>query len=366
MSPSLEEYALDFVRRGGYVSPCLPKTKIAQATPNGFKDRTRDPAQVHRWWTKNPYYNVACNAGGLFDVDTGCKSLEEVLAFAKKLGLPETLVVRSGRRDGNFGAQLHYAGDPGYTRSYDVDGVTGEVRSASRNSYGLAPGSIHDKSGERYEIVVDLPIATWPAGIALGRSRLRASALLGSADSETTAYRARQTFERLLLEARRAKRGNRNATAHAVTWYAARAFLADVFEVGFDESTPPLSKSEIGKLIKDAVQPHYTPDERDVTKMLGDSWRYGFSKGRLRLDVYWSEIDKFFSLYDSERAERLLDGNTEDFPTAIAARDHFLFLLSGFDEESRKRLLRYSRLDDAVAEEARNVLEIRRLLGEEI
>ena len=61
-----------------------------------------------------------------------------------------------------------------------------------------------------------------------------------------------------------------------------------------------------------------------------------------------------------------MDGNTEDFPTAIAARDHFLFLLSGFDEESRKRLLRYSRLDDAVAEEARNVLEIRRLLGEEI
>ena len=98
------------------------------------------------------YYNVACNAGGLFDVDTGCKSLEEVLAFAKKLGLPETPLSEAGAAMGisarSFTTRVILA-----TRDYTTwTGVTGEVRSASRNSNGLAPGSIHDKSGERYEI----------------------------------------------------------------------------------------------------------------------------------------------------------------------------------------------------------------------
>lgn len=349
----LLESALDFVRRGGFVCPCQPKTKIAQVTPHGFINRTRDMARVRQFWTKNPHFNIACNAGVIFDVDS-LNSLEAVLAFAKRIGLPDTLTVHSGRRDGHYGAQLHFTGQSVHNGPYERDGIRGEVRNLARNLYGLWAGSVHPDSGERYEIVVNVPIAAWPTSIELGKPRLRNSATSASDDLETTAYRAQQTFERLLREARHAKPGGRNFAAHAVTWFAARAFLAEVFEITLDESRPALSEREVKNLIGDAVRPLYH-GERNVDKMLNDSWRYGLAAGRLVLDVYWSDLDKIFNVvpFREEKVHRLLDGVASDFPTTTDARDYLLDLLdqAGLDADARKRVIRYSQLDEAAVAE---------------
>lgn len=346
------EYVLDALRRGLFVSACLPKTKVP-ATPHGFKDRTRNEGIARAMWAKWPDANIACNAGVVFDIDNQ-KTLEDALAFARKCGVPDTLGVHTGRRDGHYGLQLHFAGDTLRSGPYEINGVRGEIRGMARNLYGFWEGSIHPDSGEKYEIVVDLPVAPWPAGIVLGKPRLRASAANASDELETSAYRAQQTFERLLGEAKRAKQGGRNFAAHSLAWFAARAYLAEVFEITLDEYRPTLSKQELAQLIGDAVRPLYAPGERDVTKMLNDSWRYGIRAGRLRLDIYWSDLDRLFAVEDSYKVQRLLDGGVEDFPSAIAAHDYLVALLdqAGFDEESRKRVLKYSNLDEKVAAEA--------------
>jgi len=354
------EHVLDALSRGLFVSACLPKTKVP-ATPHGFKDRTRNEGIARAMWAKYPDANIACNAGVDLDIDKGISSIEEARNFAALLGLPPTLAVRTGREPG-FGAQFHFTGEAPRSGPFERNGVSGEVRSISSNLYGLWAGSVHP-SGKKYEIVVDLPIAAWPAGIELGKPRLRASAPLAS-EIETTAWSACRTFERLLDEASHAKQGNRNASAHSLTWFSARAFLAGVFEIGFDEFHPALSERELKKLIGDAVRPLYAAGERDVPKMLHDSWRYGIRAGRLRLDIYWGDLDRLFAIENSEKIHRLLDGVTTDFPSATAARDYLVALLdqAGFAEEDAKRVLRYSQIDEAVAAQILADLKIAEIL----
>jgi len=59
-----------YAKHGYYVFPCWPGTK-KPATENGLKDATTDLAQVRRWWTDNPRYNIGINCGlsGLLVVD---------------------------------------------------------------------------------------------------------------------------------------------------------------------------------------------------------------------------------------------------------------------------------------------------------
>jgi hypothetical protein len=155
------ENALDALRRGFWVHPCEPRTKAPakNIVRHGIKDATRDEAKVQYWWKINPDFNPAVNAGVVVDCDTGLTSLEQALEWAKAVGLPPTLTVRTGRRP-DFGVQFHYTGKAKKNGPYDSNGVEGEIRLQGM-LYGMAPGSIHP-SGERYEIVVNLPIAHWP------------------------------------------------------------------------------------------------------------------------------------------------------------------------------------------------------------
>lgn len=164
---TLLEYALDAHRRGWHVFPCQPRTKDKPATPHGCADATRDVEQIKHWWSKNPDYNPAVTGGVIVDCDTGLNSLQDVLTFAKLNGLPETLIVRTGRRS-SYGAQLHFTGQAPNGR-YEANGVAGEIR--CHHQYGMAPGAIHPDTGERYEIVIDRPFAPWPANCALNAKR---------------------------------------------------------------------------------------------------------------------------------------------------------------------------------------------------
>ncbi len=167
-SPSLLDSALAALARGFAVFPCHPRTK-KPAVPNGVKDATRDEARVRAWWARGPDCNPAVTGGVIVDCDRGLASADEALAFLASAGLPPTLAVRTGRRD-SFGVQFHFTGraDNGV---FELGGVGGEVRCA--NQYGMAPGSVHPISGERYEVLSDLPRAAFPAGSRLAGARKR-------------------------------------------------------------------------------------------------------------------------------------------------------------------------------------------------
>ena len=56
--------ALSYARRGWYVFPCHARSKVP-ATAHGFKDATRDEAQIAEWWAEDPAFNVAIATGEL-------------------------------------------------------------------------------------------------------------------------------------------------------------------------------------------------------------------------------------------------------------------------------------------------------------
>lgn len=345
------ENALVALHRGFQVFPCYPRTKkpAGEIVPNGVKQATTDERQVRIWWAYNPDYNPAVTGGVIVDCDSGLGGLHEALTFAKLNGLPNTLVVRTGRRT-SYGAQFHFAGTT-ENRPYTANGVTGEVR--CRNQYGMAPGAIHPDTGERYEIVIDLPRAPWPAAAILG-GRVRKFAPRDPGEEITTTTEgARETFVNLLYEARHAKAGFRNHSAHAVTWFAARAFLAGVFNA---------TSEEIGKQIFEAVNPHYRLGERDVSRMLRDSWRYGLAAGRLRLELYASDFVCLKKLSDDLRFQRSWDGDTSDFPCATDAKEYMRSVLEEAGCEEVERVLKASRINEAVANQLSVELKIAELL----
>jgi hypothetical protein len=165
------EHALWALRRGFRVFPLGMGSKKpnAFAVPNGVKQSTTDEAQVRRWWTKHPNGNVGIHGGVIVDCDTGIASLAEAQEWRAKVGLPATLAVRTGRRT-SYGIQFHYTGATA-TGPYELRGVSGEVRSG--NTYGLASGSIHPDTGQRYEVVIDLPRAAWPADCQLEKTKAK-------------------------------------------------------------------------------------------------------------------------------------------------------------------------------------------------
>ena len=68
--PNLGKAALWYARHGYHVFPLVPGTK-KPATTRGLYDATTDTAQIRRWWSENPRYNIGinCGASGLLVVD---------------------------------------------------------------------------------------------------------------------------------------------------------------------------------------------------------------------------------------------------------------------------------------------------------
>ncbi len=169
--------ALWALRHGFRVFPLEMGSKKpnGRLVPRGVKESTRDEGQVRRWWARAPYGNVGIHGGVIVDCDSGIHSLEQAEGWRERTGLPATLAVRTGRRT-SYGVQYHYGGQMP-SSPYELDGVTGEVRSG--NLYGLAPGSIHPDTGEPYQVVIDLPMADYPPGTELERAKSKIQKNLG-------------------------------------------------------------------------------------------------------------------------------------------------------------------------------------------
>lgn len=166
------DVALDCVRRGWYVFPCVPSTKrpLGGLVPNGVLDASNDAEQIRTWWRAKPDANVAiaCGPSGLtvVDCDHGNRIEADAREWVQRSGLPETYTVHTGRRinpkDGTpeYGVQLYYSEEMPSVGEFSLGGGTGQIKSLG--GYVMAAGSIHPDSGEVYELMTDAPIAPLP------------------------------------------------------------------------------------------------------------------------------------------------------------------------------------------------------------
>jgi Bifunctional DNA primase/polymerase, N-terminal len=259
------DHALDAVRHGFTVIPIKPGKKFPPILTGGISvSGSRDEAQVRKWWSQYPDANIACNAGVLVDVDEGINNVTEAQNIAKLWGLPPTFTVHTGGRP-EFGVHFHFTGTAPNQGPFVANGCRGEIRNLAGNYYGMAPGSIHPDSGERYEVLCDLPIAEYPQACRLAPARSK-----NEQYGPMTVEEIRSKMTYLFREAAYAAQGNRNDSAHRATYFAARGFAAGAFEQ---------SEDEIKRSILSAVNANYRPGERDVRKMLRDSWNRGLSHG---------------------------------------------------------------------------------------
>ena len=256
--------ALDALRRGFKIHPCKPKTKIP-ATIHGVYDQTRNEDQIRKWWTHNPDYNPAVNAGVVVDCDEGLKTLEEALTWAKNAGLPPTLVVRSGRRT-SFGAQFHFTGETDNKVYKRFLSVSGEIR--CKGEYGMGPGAIHPETGERYEIVVDLPIAPWPENSYLDNAAKENTEKLKANPKNTL-----KSGEKIMRSERQfwlvSQCGRlRNTGLHGDALQAALRALCDEYCESPEEKTDKMLKQ-----IRESGEHNYGVNAPDATELnKADAW----------------------------------------------------------------------------------------------
>ncbi|MHC4197262.1 MAG: bifunctional DNA primase/polymerase [Planctomycetota bacterium] len=160
---NLLQDALKYLKRGFSVIPIRPKGKKPLISWKAYQKRVPQERKVEEWWNKWPEANIGIVTGevsGLVVVDVdGEKGLET----AKRLGLPETPTVKTGK--GYHYYYLHPGNEDvrNFQAKMGVDGI--DLR--GDGGYAVAPPSVHP-SGETYQWVTPLgstPLTPLPESI---------------------------------------------------------------------------------------------------------------------------------------------------------------------------------------------------------
>lgn len=162
-APDLASAALDYAAQGLPVFPCNPATK-RPLTPNGFRDASRDPATITRWWSQSPRAMIGIPTGeasGFWALDVDDPEAFEAAAPT----LPATRKVMTGK-----GYHLHFANDPEVrnaqrhaARGWPFPELPGaEVR--GEGGYVIVPPSVHP-SGKAYTWVNNDTLVFAPANL---------------------------------------------------------------------------------------------------------------------------------------------------------------------------------------------------------
>lgn len=134
---------------------------------------SKDPEQIRAWWAQWPDANPAIggnlSGNAVMDNDHGLKSYEDFIAWRDRNGLPPTYTVHTGRRDGEYGVHMYYAGAMDDVQTWELDGCSGQIKSVG--GYVMGAGSIHPDSGEKYEVIDDSPLAPLPSIISNLKTR---------------------------------------------------------------------------------------------------------------------------------------------------------------------------------------------------
>jgi len=236
----LEQAALSLAAGGYSVHPLRPRAKVP-ATPNGFKDGTRDERRIREWWAKMPDANVgiACGFSRLvvLDIDTKAGAdPREVLARFDRAGAPVIGTGVAPKRckrypqslAGRRGVQVYFRGDMASAARLTIPGV--EIKGAG--GYVVAPPSAHP-SGVEY--VGDLPpVDELPAVPHWLRALVPTArpARVGSACADRPT-----SVDGILDTVRSAPVGNRN---HVLYWGARR--IRDHIDAGSLSATPAVAQ----------------------------------------------------------------------------------------------------------------------------
>lgn len=154
--------AQDALNRGFSILICKPHAKDPwpKYSEHAVNSCSRDPKVALKPWVDGEEANYGVGGGPsnitIIDVDKGIANYDALRHWMEAMGLPDTLIVQSGRT--GYGAHLYYSGAVP-TTPYDFDGVVGELRGIG--AYVVGPGSIHP-DGNKYTIVNDVPIAPLP------------------------------------------------------------------------------------------------------------------------------------------------------------------------------------------------------------
>src|ERR1035437_1693966 len=141
--------ALWYVDHGIPVFPCVPRDKIPFPKTHGFKDATKDRAQVIAWWTATPDANIATPTGevsGILVVDSDPRNggPETRDDFQEIIGVvPDTGEQISGRGDGGRHYFFKYTPGLGKELAPGVDIKTD-------GGYIMLAPSIHPATGKPY------------------------------------------------------------------------------------------------------------------------------------------------------------------------------------------------------------------------
>jgi hypothetical protein len=157
MKPSMLDAALDYAKRDFAVFPCSKKIPCIKKEDggNGFKDATRDEAQIREWWAKWPNAQVGLPTGrrnNLFVLDLDSQQAQE---HAKQWNLPETFTVetRPGRK------QLWFRQPAELETKCSAEVLAPKIDTRGDGGYVIAPPSIHHETRAAYRVVKDVPYA---------------------------------------------------------------------------------------------------------------------------------------------------------------------------------------------------------------
>ena len=242
------ESALAYARRGWPVFPCLPGGK-APATRHGFRDATTDPAQIRRWWERQPAANVAVATGSpgpdVLDIDQRGPAGNGFAACNQ--------LKRAGLLEGSFaivttpagGLHIYFSGSSQPSGSLPAR----HLDFKARGGYVLAPPS--RVGGRQYRLVTEREprrqgLDWQAAAILLAPERQPAAQPAVAAPADPG---------RLLAWVEQLREGNRNA---GLFWAACRAV-----EAGRGDSLDDLA----------AAAARTGLDDREITRTIASARR---------------------------------------------------------------------------------------------
>ena len=153
MSRTRKDIALEYAAKHGFaVFPLAPKTKVPLKGSHGFKDATKEPAEIDKNFA-DPGFNIAIATGevsgmlGVVDLDLAedqsYDGRDELIEWEREHEkFPETATVTTGRG----GMQLYYWFPNGVPDSYKNEYFHVDFR--GEKGYAMAPGSVHPNGKE--------------------------------------------------------------------------------------------------------------------------------------------------------------------------------------------------------------------------
>ncbi len=162
--PAMMQQAAQMVEEGVMIFPLRPSEK-RPLTRNGFKDASRSPEQVERWWEQSPTANIGLPTGavnGIVVVDVDVKDGKGGEASLKALQQEHGAFLTRTVETPTGGYHFYFSSsDPEIgNRTAMREGI--DIR--GNGGYVVAPGSVID--GKPYRVVVDEGIAPLPCSLA--------------------------------------------------------------------------------------------------------------------------------------------------------------------------------------------------------